>query len=213
MNRIILLVVLLSPVFGLLAAETILGVWGGLNLTNVLVDDPDFQDYYEPKVGFHLGGFAQHIFSDILIIQPELLINMKGLRFKSFHNAQGVLETPASTDTYYYLEAALLGKINLAVGDLKLQPYLGPAAGYLLLARYSASANILGFSGDDSADVSKRIAKLDLGLTAGSDLIFMDNLLLGIRLNLGFTDVFKDSILKSQNAGIMLSMGYLMEAF
>ena len=73
--RTILFIVVLLFSFQGISQEINFGVKGGINISSLIGDYPTAIDKKKPSIGFHLGGFAEHYFTEEIAIQPELLFS------------------------------------------------------------------------------------------------------------------------------------------
>ncbi|WP_207493504.1 outer membrane beta-barrel protein [Aridibaculum aurantiacum] len=60
-------------------AQTTFGIKGGLNLTSVNTNDEDFNHDRKTRPSFHVGGVADIGISNSFSIQPQLLVQGKGV--------------------------------------------------------------------------------------------------------------------------------------
>ena len=63
-----------------LQAQTTLGVKGGINISTVNTDLPDFENLTDSKTGFVGGVYANFALGGVFAIQPELLYSEKGFK-------------------------------------------------------------------------------------------------------------------------------------
>lgn len=129
------------------------GIKGGLNVTNLYVDDVDDEN---PRYGFHIGVYTQLFESDVFAIQPEILFSTKGTR--TTYDVFG-FEGDAKFNLNY-LDIPVLAVFKL--GDAA-EIHIGPYFGYLI----SASSDIDGdFDSYEELDRDDYKA-WDYGLSAG----------------------------------------------
>lgn len=129
------------------------GIKGGLNVTNLYVEDVDDEN---PRYGFHVGVYTQLFESDVFAIQPEILFSTKGTR--TTYNELG-FEGDVKFNLNY-LDIPVLAVFKL--GDAA-EIHVGPYFGYLL----SASSDIDGDI-DDYEELDRDDYKAwDYGLSAG----------------------------------------------
>lgn len=208
MKKIVLLTALLL-VFTGVYAQMSFGAKLGLNIANVSGDDVEDAD---AKIGFHVGGLMQYFLTDDILIQPELLFTQKGSQFEDSDKGDGWSEKYEMKSTYNYLEIPILAKYNFDMDNIKLQPYLGPALGILMNAKYKVewkeTFNGQSASGSSSGDIEDT-EDIEFGLVFGLDAIISENFLVGLRYNLGLTDIDKDADVK--NNVFMISLGYLFK--
>ena len=179
------------------------GVKGGLNLTNLYVDDVEDENM---KVGFNLGLFAKLPVTQGLSIQPELLYSVKGSKITY---DLGVLGSNEYRFNLNYVELPVLAVINLSK-NFNLH-----AGGY---AAYLAQANIKKVDddgpNDQIADLNEdNFNRVDFGLVGGLG-IDIDAVTIGARYNYGLREVGKadnfgsQALKNSKNSAISLYIGF-----
>lgn len=179
-----------------------IGVKGGLNLTNLYVDDVEDENM---KIGFNLGLFAKLPVTRGLSIQPELLYSVKGS--KVTYNL-GVLGSNEYRFNLNYVEVPVLAVINLGK-NFNLH-----AGGY---AAYLAQANIKREEdgpNDQIADLNEdNFNRFDYGLVGGLG-IDVESVTIGARYNYGLREVGKadnfgsQALKNSKNSAISLYVGF-----
>ncbi len=180
-----------------------IGVKGGVNLTNLYVDDVEDENM---KVGFNLGLFAKLPVTQGLSIQPELLYSVKGSKVTY---DLGVLGSNEYRFNLNYVEVPVLAVINLAK-NFNLH-----AGGY---AAYLAQANIKREEddgpNDQIADLNEdNFNRFDYGLVGGLG-IDISAVTIGARYNYGLREVGKadnfgsQALKNSKNSAISLYIGF-----
>lgn len=180
-----------------------IGVKGGLNLTNLYVDDVEDENM---KVGFNLGLFAKLPVTQGFSIQPELLYSVKGSKLTY---DLGILGSNEYRFNLNYVEVPVLAVINLAK-NFNLH-----AGGY---AAYLAQANIKrevdDGPNDQIADLNEdNFNRFDYGLVGGLG-IDIDAVTIGARYNYGLREVGKadnfgsQALKNSKNSAISLYIGF-----
>ncbi len=158
-----------------LFAQMRAGVKGGLNVSNLYVDDVDDEN---ARYGFNLGLYGQVLSSDVFAIQPELLFSTKGSKIEY----GGALFDQTVKYNLSYLDLPILAVFKL--GDAA-EIHVGPYVGYLLGASISHDGD-LG-SGADEID-KDHLKSFDYGLSGGFGLNF-GNLQVGARYNFGLAEL------------------------
>lgn len=158
-----------------LLAQMRAGVKGGLNVSNLYVDDVDDEN---ARYGFNLGLYGQVLSSDVFAIQPELLFSTKGSKIEY----GGALFDQTVKYNLSYLDLPILAVFKL--GDAA-EIHVGPYVGYLLGANISHDGD-LG-SGADEID-KDHLKSFDYGLSGGFGLNF-GNLQVGARYNFGLAEL------------------------
>lgn len=153
------------------------GIKGGINLTNLYVDDVKDENM---KVGFNAGVFAKFPITKGFSIQPELLYTSKGSKL-TYDNILGSGEYRFNLN---YVEVPILAVFNLSK-NINIQ-----AGGY---AAYLASANIKKLNSDnetdDIADLNEdNFKRFDYGLVGGLGFD-IENFTIGARYNYGLNEI------------------------
>ena len=154
------------------------GVKGGLNLSNLYVDEADDENL---KLGLNLGLYAKIPLVKGVSLQPELIYSSKGskLTYNNFILGKGEYRFNLN-----YVEVPVLAVINL-VKNVNLQ--VGPYVSYLV------SANVKDMDEDGTIDNAKDLKaenfnRFDYGLAGGLG-IDVQNFTLGARYNYGLKEI------------------------
>ncbi|CAH0336514.1 hypothetical protein FVB9288_02219 [Flavobacterium sp. CECT 9288] len=182
------------------AQETKFGVKGGLNLANISGDVEDNSS----KIGFNVGGFVEIKVSDKFSVQPELLFSTQGTKFEE--SGSGF-----SAEVKYnlsYLNIPVMAKYYAAD---KFSLEFGPQIGFLTSAKADFTATESGVTESGKEDVKDDFESIDFGLNFGAGYDLTEKLSLGLRYNLGLSNIGKfeagdDS--KLNNSVLSLSFGY-----
>lgn len=157
------------------------GVKGGVNFTNLYVDNVDDTNML---TSFNAGVFVELPITQGVAIVPELNYSRKGSEVQNTI----LTETYKSKFKLSYLEMPVLLKLNL-VPNFNL--HAGPYVAYLL----NAKTDVVDENGDrvesfeyDTDDFNK----LDFGLSAGLGFDF-NNFGIGARYNYGLSEIDKDN--------------------
>ncbi len=183
MKKIILTLAVVFAIGIVNAQETKFGVKGGLNVASITNSDGA-----NSLIGFHAGFFAAIKITEKFAIQPELLYSM-----------QGVKDSDISLHLDY-ITIPIMAKYYVAK-DFSLE--VGPQIGFLIAAKAK--------SGGESASVKEFFKSTDFGVNFGVGYDFGENLILGLRYNLGLSQVLKDldpGQSASKNAVFSVSLGY-----
>ncbi len=165
MKHMILLAIALFMVVGIAYAQPIYGVKAGLNYSNISEADLD------AKLALHAGGFMQYLIDPYYHLQLELLYSRKG--------AEKTIDY-----TYDYLDLSLQARYSYTMESVKIQPYIGGEAGYLLAANMEYDGN--------EFDLKDKANSVVWGLVFGSDFVLAEHFILGARYDLGLTNIMKD---------------------
>lgn len=168
------LIVIVSFLFigtSVMAQETAFGIKGGLNLSEIKIDDPEAS--YNSKTGYHAGIFLRGKF-DKVAIQPELLL----------YTQRGDFSGPgySGSEDFTYLTIPLMVKFYPVMG-LNLQ--VGPQFGFLLDGERSAET----LFGPIKQDIKDQYESNDFSVSAGAGYDFPFGLSLDARYNIGVKDI------------------------
>lgn len=146
------------------------GIKGGLNVSNLYVDDVDDEN---PRFGFNVGVYGQIFSSDVFAIQPEILFSTKGSRATyDVLGAEGDVKFNLN-----YIDIPVLAVFKL--GDAA-EIHVGPYFGYLLSANVDIDGDV-----DDFDELDRDHFKAwDYGLSAGVGFNF-GSTQIGARYNYG----------------------------
>ena len=150
-----------------------MGIKGGLNLSNLYVDDVSDED---ARIGFNLGLYGQVFSSDAFAIQPELLFSTKGTHLEF----DGLDETVKFNLNYLDLPVLAVFKLGESA-----EIHAGGYASYLLNANLSYDGD-LG-SGNEDLD-RDNFKSYDYGLVGGFGLNF-GAVQVGARYNYGLVKI------------------------
>ena len=155
-------------------AQARAGIKGGLNVSNLYIDDLDDEN---ARYGFNIGVFGQVLSSETFAIQPELLFSTKGS--KAFY--EGIIDQTVKYNLNY-LDLPVLAVFKLGESA---EIHIGPYASYLLGANVSYSGDIA--NGDDKID-KDHLKSFDYGLVGGFGLNF-GTVQVGARYNYGLVKI------------------------
>ena len=154
-----------------LFAQMRAGIKGGLNVSNLYVDEVNDEN---ARYGFNVGVYGQILSSDAFAIQPELLFSTKGSKVEYGGN----FFDQTIKYNLSYLDLPVLAVFKLGESA---EIHLGPYVSYLLAANISHDGD-LG-SGVDDVD-KDHLKSFDYGLSGGFGLNF-GSLQVGARYNYG----------------------------
>jgi opacity protein-like surface antigen len=186
------------------AQETKFGVKGGLNLANISGDVEDNSS----KIGFNVGGFVEIKVSDKFSVQPELLFSTQGTKEEYSENFGGSTINYTDKLNLSYLNIPVMAKFYVAE---KFSLEAGPQVGFLLSANAKSEATDGTDSLSEEEDVKDAFESIDFGLNFGAGYDFTSNLSVGLRYNLGLSNIAKTDSgddYKISNNVFSVSLGY-----
>lgn len=174
------------------------GVKGGLNVSNLYLDDVDDEN---ARYGFNVGVYGQVFSTDVFAIQPELLFSTKGTRAE-----YGGLIDQTVKFNLNYLDLPVLAVFKL--GDAA-EIHAGPYVSYLLGSNISYSGDL----GNGSDEIDRdHLRPFDFGLAAGFGMNF-GPMQVGARYNLGLTEIADSDIARQLLGNSKNSVAQLYLAF
>ena len=182
-QRIAILTVILTSLFqnvqAQVSSEPSMGVKGGVNFSNMYVEDVDDENML---VGFNVGLFANMPISSKLAFQPEFNFTTKG----SEVTYSNIFDNGTRKFTLSYLEAPVLIKANLT-DNFNL--HFGPYFAFLVDSKIKnvSSDGSSTFTDLDEDDFNR----FDFGLSGGIGFDFKD-IGIGLRYNYGLKTVGKE---------------------
>jgi hypothetical protein len=178
MKKILAAAVLALLLTSMSNAQIKYGAKAGLNFSTFGGDDSGSPD---SKVGVVLGGVAQYQFSNMFVLQPELLFSMKGAKYEG----GGVKQT----FSFNYIEVPVMVKFIIPLqGSSSITPSLfaGPAVALIMSADFEQEQN----NQSASVDIKDNVNTLDFGLAFGGSIAFplgQNELGVDIRYSLGLS--------------------------
>jgi len=173
---------------GTVSAQSVnLGIKGGLNVSNVHVDE---ESEYDSKTGLHLGLLGHIHLNDRWGLQPELLFSGQGAKYTT----SGV-ETKLKLN---YINVPILFQYMFDNG-FRLEA--GPQVGFLVSAKSEAN--------DVSVDMKDQLKGVDFGVGLGLGYIHVPTGFgVDARYNLGVSNVNEDDENKFMNRVFQLGVFY-----
>lgn len=180
------------------AAQVRAGIKGGLNVSNLYIDDITDEN---ARYGFHVGVYGQVFSTDAFAIQPELLFSTKGAKAE-----YGGLIDQTAKFNLNYLDLPVLAVFKLGEAA---EIHVGPYGSFLLTANTSTSGD-LG-SGTDEIE-RDHLKSFDFGLAGGFGLNF-GPVQVGARYNLGLTELADSDVARTLIGDAKNSCAQLYLAF
>ncbi|HOX26060.1 MAG TPA: porin family protein [Candidatus Krumholzibacteria bacterium] len=177
LRKLLIVLVGVSLTAGIAAAQTMpaFGVKGGVNLSNVNLDDLDSSN----RTGF-VGGLFVNLWYPGLNVQGEILYTTKGY-------ADG---KPLSTATEEYdfsvhaIEVPILAKFRLPVPAIAPSIYAGPAVSFTMKAEYEDENG-------ETFDVKDETENVSWSLIVGVDVTIAERLIVDLRYDIGMSALNK----------------------
>jgi len=168
------------------AGHVNMGIKGGINLYNVHNDN---NTKYDPKVGYHFGLLGHVHFNRHFAFQPEVVYSAQGAK----------IDNGSTKYNLDYINVPVLFQYMFNNG-FRLQA--GPQIGFLIRAK---SKNDNGVT-DNRDDLNL----IDFGVSVGASYVFPPTGFgVDARYNHGFTNINKNSTIKSTNRGFQLGLFYI----
>lgn len=173
---------------GLAAQDVMVGVKGGLNLTDVSIDVADITT--DSKTGLVGGLFAEFGLGDMFAVRPEGLYSQKG-----FKTTDSGIDLKLKLD---YIEVPVL--LVARIGESQIRPvvFAGPVIGFKTTCKVSGSAEGVTVDADcaDQAGGEIDVSSTDFGAAFGGG-VEIDagtfTLLFDGRYTLGLKDIDSSS--------------------
>lgn len=182
------------------SAQVSLGIKGGLNMSNLLVNDD--QNTENMKLGYHVGLAADYEFMPSMAIQTGLFFTTKGATIK---NNDGSLEYTRNL-MYLQVPVHFAYKVDVTPGT-RVVFHAGPYLAYGVGGSYKTKVGTLNFQNDKifgTADGQYKPFDAGLGLGVGAEF---GPMLLDLGWDMGLVNISNTSTsVKNQNAYI--SVGY-----
>ena len=151
------------------------GVKGGLNLTNLYIDDVSDEN---ARLGFNAGVFGQFELAEAFAIQPEILYSTKGT--KAEYDIVGLEGENKFKLSYIVVPVLAVFKIGES-----FEIHAGPYVSYLLSSKVTSDGDL----GDYSDGVDKdNLSEFDFGLSGGV-AFGSEQAKVGLRYNYGLAEV------------------------
>lgn len=211
------------------------GLLGGLNITKMTVEDLRGADQ-KMNYSFHAGATAEFTLSDLISLEPGLMISGKGTRAEGSESVNlsefglgmgNVTVNAAASVLPYYIEIPVNAVVKIKLGPVKLNLFAGPYMGIGIAGKAKAEVAVSGlpaginldailgdlsFSRDIKFGTSDNsdIKRTDFGLNMGAG-IEIDNFLIRTQYGLGLSnlDPKGSSLNEMRNRVVGISVGYL----
>jgi len=188
-------------IIGIQAQDMRFGVKAGINIANGAGDVEDA----DSKIGLHIGGFAEFMFSEKFAFQPELLYSMQGYKYEESETVLGETFTAEEKIKLDYINIPLIFKYYATEG---LAIEAGPQIGFLASA--NSEFEVSGFGEDESGeeDIKDFYKSLDYGLNVGLSYTLDMGVMFGARYYYGLANIADSDDFDEKNSVIQISVGY-----
>ncbi len=152
------------------------GIKGGLNLSNLKVNDP--QASYDSRTGYHAGLFLRSTFGKVAF-QPEVLLYTQSNDIDFISSS---INSGTVTNSFTYLTVPVLFKFYIVSG---LNIHAGPQFGFLLDGEQDIKTSL--YTG--TKDIKDNYKSSDIAVSVGGGWDFPFGLSIDARYNLGVKDI------------------------
>ena len=156
------------------------GIKGGLNVSNLYVDNVDDENL---RLSGHIGIYTQ-LGQGFFVIQPEISYSGKGASVKYGNDLQGEADF-----RFNYIDFPILGTFKIG-NDFDF--HIGPYFGYLLVAKVDTE-NIIGSTTTEFD--REQYNAIDIGAAFGMAINF-EFVSVGVRYNYGLRKIAKSDATK-----------------
>lgn len=156
-----------------LKAQVGFGLKGGVNLTNLRVDDPESS--YDSRTGFHGGFFVRDRIGNVAI-QPEFLL------FTQNDEVSTTILNGTIEESFTYFSIPVMFKFYPAL-DLNIQA--GPQFGFLVDGERRFKTELF----NDTRDIRDDYKDSDVSISLGGGWDAPFGLTLDVRYNIGVKDI------------------------
>ena len=193
------------------AAEIKKGIKIGVNLASLRGESMDELNAYlgermKSKLAFCFGGFVTYHINEMFAVQPEVLITMKGAKYKEEIGGE-ILKVLINLT---YLEIPILAKIKVpSLGTFKPVLFAGPAVAIKLSGKVKAEYE--GTTVEEDIEDTKGIDfgfVIGAGIDWGKGVFGVGKLAVDLRYTLGISTIseFPDDDVK--NGAFSLMVGF-----
>ncbi|QHT71359.1 PorT family protein [Rhodocytophaga rosea] len=178
------------------------GVKGGLNLTNLYVDDVDDE---KMKAGLHAGVWMKAPLGEYFAIQPELMWSSKGTKIGSYRNIPFTQDGDIRFNLNY-IDLPVLAAVTLGPVSIQAGPYVS----------YLFNANVKNLREDLSTGMVAELdeddfQRVDYGL-AGGLAVDIKGFQIGARYMYGLREIGNSDIAgqltrNAKNQGLQFFVG------
>jgi len=178
----LLLVICLALVSTGAFAQVNIGIKAGIGMTNFIGDENA-----QAKLGFKLGVVSDILITDVVFIQPSLMLSAKGAQYKS--GAMGIIKNDMSVNSLYIELPVLVGAKIWFDSYKRISLGAGPYIAYGVGGQTVYDGRILGADIDRSTPTFGDIVSMnrfEAGIAAAATYE-SGNFFAGVDVNMGLT--------------------------
>lgn len=186
-------------------AQASFSIKAGFSMTNFISDENA-----QAKPGFKIGVGSDIILSDILYLQPSLMVAGKGAQYSK--GTAGLVTAGATVNSLYLELPVLIGAKVWLGGNTRLNIGVGPYIAYGIGGTTVHDGSLGGINYADGGlptfgkDVNMNPFDAGLALAAGFEF---GNFLVGLDTQMGLTKLSANSVWVSKNAKNMTATLYV----
>jgi len=194
-----LLLIAAVMIISVTASFAQLGVRMGMNFGG-LNKDYEKTGYGEEKtsIGLHLGVVDNFELGSGISIQPGVYYTQKNWKFE---NKNG--DWKART---HHLEVPVLIKYNLELGDITIDPHVGPYFDLAFAGKFK-DHDLKIYRKSKENKPSLDFSNFDMGLTLGCGATYSDIVYFGLDYQFGFKDIANNKNLETRSHVFMITFG------
>ena len=163
------------------------------------------------KIGWHMGGYTNIPFSELLGFQPELLFSIKGYEHVA-ESKVGNIESSSTTNTRLnYIEIPLQLRVNPSENFYLLAgPYFGTLVGASSTStNYSSVPPLAPITTTSTSSSTNGLNSLDLGISIGAGVQIDNGFTGGVKYLRGFTSIASNNGGSANaNTGLQIFVGF-----
>ena len=185
-------------------SDRTVGLKGGLNVAKLVGDDSGGAKWRYVGV---FGGFLCFRVNDILAIQPEALIAMKGAKTREFFDFGAGPEEVEGTIKLTYLEFPVTAKVYFPT-QIEMQPYIYAGLAFAIKVGSRVRAEVRDVSAEADLENSRGA---DVGVVVGIGFDYEvgpGNALFDLRYEAGFVSVVDAEDVDLRNSVVSFAIGY-----
>ena len=196
----------------------ILRIKGGMNLSNMLIEDNDnnYSENFKNRLGYQLGLTFQTSNENVFTFEGGVNFATRGYNYDETMNVEGINMKVEQETRLNYLNVPLVAKATYELGKAKVYGKLGPYLSMGLKGEVWTKASAGSISDESTEDIkwgtnedSDDLTRFDGGLHGGVGVEYK-NLELGIEYDYGFANIspYTDNGSRINNRNIGITLAY-----